>query len=277
MDEVFVIDAAAAEKGTFEKLWSWRAKDREELPLTIRKSFGTTDECKPVDDGKRILISSSGGACAVVEQSSGKVLWYARVPNAHSLEMLPRDRVVAASSTNAQGNKLLLFDLTRSDSPLWETPLLSAHGVVWDLKRERLWALGSKELRCYSLQDWKGDKPSLDLRESFALQDEGGHDLQPIPRSADLVVSTGKHVYLFDRERHQFRPHPILGDYPSIKCVSPHPTSGPTAFVQGDGKNWWNDKISFLDPRGEVVLKSERLYKVRWLPGFLPATPPSQR
>jgi hypothetical protein len=138
MDEVFSIDPSAAETGSIKKLWSWRAKDHGELPETVRGSFGTTDECKPVDAGKKILISSSGGACALVERPSGRVLWHARVPNAHSLELLPHGRVAVASSVGGAGNRLLLFDLAHSDYPIWETPLRSAHGVVWDEERQRL-------------------------------------------------------------------------------------------------------------------------------------------
>jgi hypothetical protein len=174
MDEVFLLETATAEKGAIEKLWSWRAKDHDELPQAVRGLFGTTDDCKPVEGGRKILISSSGGACALVDRQSGRVLWYARVPNAHSLELLPRDRVVVASSVNAKGNRLILFNLVKSDQPVWETPLPSAHGVVWDEKRQRLWALGLAELRCYELKDWESDKPSLALQASHALPDAAG-------------------------------------------------------------------------------------------------------
>ena len=43
----------------------------------------------------------------------------------------PGDRVVVASSTGEGGNRLVLFDLSRSEKPIWHTPLESAHGVVW--------------------------------------------------------------------------------------------------------------------------------------------------
>ena len=109
MDEVFVIDSSVAEEGRLEKLWSWRAKDHAELPETVRSRFGTTDECKPVEGGQKVLISSSGGACALVERPSGRVLWHARVPNAHSLEMLPRGRVAVASSVSATGGNDLVI------------------------------------------------------------------------------------------------------------------------------------------------------------------------
>ena len=143
MAEVFEIDVAAAAKGEVKKLWSWRAADREELPEAIRKRFGTTDECKPIDGGKRVLISSSSGGCALVERPSGRVLWYAAVPNAHSVEQLPGNRVVVAASVHAAGNRLSVFDLNRSETPISEVPLVSAHGVVWDARRERLWVSAS--------------------------------------------------------------------------------------------------------------------------------------
>jgi hypothetical protein len=268
MDEVFLIDTAAAEKGTIEKLWSWRAKDREDVPEALRKSFATTDDCKPVNGGARVLVSSSSGGCALVERPSGKVLWYARVPNAHSLELLPGGRVVVASSVNAFGNKFLLFDLARPDQPLWETPARSAHGVVWDSERQRLWALNFDELRCYELKDWESDHPSLALEKSYALPDEDGHDLQPVPGSADLTVTTSHHVYLFDRGKREFRAHPVLGDQPEVKCVTTHPTSGRVVYLPAvGGKQWWSDRISFLAPEGGVQFPGEKLYKARWLAG----------
>jgi hypothetical protein len=264
MDEVFLIDAATAERGVIEKLWSWRAKDHAaELPDELRKAFGTTDDCKPVHNGAAVLISSSGGGCAMVERPSGRVLWYALVNNAHSLELLPRDRIVAASSTGQGGDRLVLFDLARSDRPLAEASLISAHGVIWDEPRQRLWALGERELRAYALKDWDTPKPSLALRATYALPDEGGHDLQPVPRSADLCLSTNHHVYLFDRDHPAFRPHPTDG--PNVKSIGVHPASGRTVITQADDPDWWCETLRFFGPTSEVRLKGERMYKVRWL------------
>jgi Family of unknown function (DUF6528) len=265
MDEVFAIDPSSAETGSIKKLWSWRAKDHAELPKTVRDRFGTTDECKPVDGGKEILISSSGGACALVERASGRVLWYARVPNAHSLELLPHGRVAVASSVGTAGNRLLIFDLAHSDEPVWETPLPSAHGVVWDEQRQRLWALGFQELRCYQLKDWESGQPSLTLESSTPVPDEDAHDLQPVPRGSDLTVSTAHHVWLFDREKKAFRLHPDLGGKAGVKCVSVHPVTGRVVFLQAEGGSWSGKSLGFLFPAGEAVLPDERLYKARWL------------
>ncbi|MGV3661883.1 MAG: DUF6528 family protein [Prosthecobacter sp.] len=266
VDEVFLIDSAAAEKGTLQKLWSWRAKDREELPEALRKTFATTDECKPVADGTKILISSSSGGCALVEWPGGRVLWHARVANAHSIELLPQDRVVVAASVSAQGNKLVVFDLAKSNEPVCETPLPSAHGVVWDESRHCLWALGFSELRRYELKGWEGGTPSLALVASHPLPDEDGHDLQAVPGSSDLVLSTDHHVYLFDRDKPAFHLHPRLGEVGHAKCVSTHPTTGRVAFIHGNDKAWWSGVIGFLAPQGEAKLGAERVYKARWLP-----------
>jgi hypothetical protein len=268
-DEVFLIDTTAAEHGVIDKLWSWRAKDHAaDLPERLRNAFVSTDDCKPIRDGASILISSSSGGCALVERPSGRVLWYALVHNAHSLELLPRDRVIAASSVGEGGDRLVLFDLSRPDQPLFHTPLPAAHGVVWDDARKRLWALGQHDVRAYALNDWDTPTPSLDLIATHPLPDgdSEGHDLQPVPHSPDLCLSTYRHVYLFDRDHPgAFRPYPDLADRSNIKCVSIHPTSARAVVTQGTDNQWWCDTLRFLAPAAEVQLKGERMYKARWL------------
>lgn len=264
-DTVFLLEAADATKGKIEKRWTWNAKQCSQLPEAMRNTFRSTDDCKPVDGGTKILVSSSSGGCALVERPSGNVIWYAQVPNAHSLELLPRNRIVAASSVNAKGNRLMLFDVAHSDQPIWEAPLVSAHGAVWDETRKALWALGGKDLQSFELQNWEGDKPSLRRKASYPLPDEGGHDLQPVPRSNDLIVTSGGHVFLFDRNTHQFRLHPQLGDRANVKSVNVHPATGQTIFLQAT-ESWWSDTLGLLDPPGKFQLPGERLYKARWLP-----------
>lgn len=266
--EVFLIDLASDEPA--KKRWSWRAADREDLPAAMRGLFKSTDECKPLPpagDVRRILITSSGGGCAAVEYPSGKVLWHARVGNAHSIELLPRDRVVVAGSVHADGNRLAVFEMSKPGQPaIFETPLISGHGVVWDAGRERLWALGLKVLHCYKLEAWDTDQPKLALDKEYDLPDAGGHDLQAVPESNDLVISTHEHVHLFDRDRRTFRPHPQLADRPDVKCVSIHPKTARTVWLHGEPEHWWTDTLRFLNPeKPDLRLPGERLYKARWL------------
>lgn len=258
--EVFMVEPDAT-----AKIWSWKAKNRAALPENLRKAFATTDDCKPVDDGKRILVSSSSGGCALIERETGKPVWWAKVPNAHSIEALPGGRIIVASSVG--GDKLAIFDTTQGDRILWETPLSSAHGLVWDPARKRLFALGFKELRSYTLRDWESQKPALELKETHPLPDEDGHDLSPVPGSSDLVLTTNGHVWLFDRDKPAFRPHPEFKDLPGVKCVSIHPETGRTLLIQSTGGHWWTDTADFSHPNGKVTLKGETLYKGRWLAG----------
>jgi hypothetical protein len=263
-DKVFEINTSTAENGKIEKTWVWDAKHCEGLPESLRPKFATTDDCKPVSGGRQVLISSSSGACALVERASGKAIWYAQVANAHSLEILPRGRIVVASSVAPNGDRIVLFDIAHSNEPLWSTPLVSAHGVVWDDGRQLLWALGLTELRSYELKDWDIAKPSLALKATYPLPDENGHDMQAIPQSNDLVVTTARHVCLFDRDKCEFRLHPDLGDKADVKCVGIDPETGRTVFLQAT-ESWWSDTLGLLNPAGKIRLPGEKLYKARWI------------
>lgn len=264
-EEVFAVSPQTLASGKLEKSWSWKARDRNELPKAVAGRFGTTDDCKPIHGGRQILITSSGGGCALVDYPSGDVRWFAVVRNAHSIELLPGNRVVVASSTGENGNRLVLFDLSQSEKPIWHTPLESAHGVVWDEARQSLWALGLDELRRYSLVDWDSKAPSLKLERSYPLPDKDGHDLQPVPGSDDLVATTSHTVSLFNRDSGEFRPHPALKDRDHVKSVAIHPATGKIHFTQGDAPEWWSTSIQSPTAPTRLPVKGERVYKIRWL------------
>lgn len=256
-DEVFQIDPAANPPA---KLWSWRAKDRPEIPADLQKAFNTTDECKPLDGGKRLLVTSSGGGCALLELPSGKALWWARVPNAHSIEALPGGKIAVASSVSANGNKVLLFDEKVPEKSIAELPLPSAHGLVWDDARKCLWALGFGELLACEVANDK-----LTLKSRHKLPDEDGHDLRAVPGSPDLMLSTHAGVWRFHRDDAVFRPDPDLKDRAKVKSADFHPVTGRLVVVQASGKNWWTEQIEFLHPPAKLTFKGETLYKARWL------------
>lgn len=268
-DEVFALEVSGPDKISTNKVWSWRAKDCPNLPENLQDKFGTTDECKPVEGGKKILITSSGGGVALVERASGRALFSAFVGNAHSAEMLPRNRLVVAGSTHPEGNKLAVFDLKQpadkqQAEPLYTAELHSAHGVVWDEKREMLWALGYEELNSYKLVNWASPEPKLHMSNSYPLPDPGGHDLQATPNFDILVLTTGSHVYVFDPERRAFYPHVTWGNKGGVKCVSIHPKTKQTALIQGSDRQWWSDTVQWLDFENALKLPGQRLYKARW-------------
>lgn len=262
-DEVYILDMSARPP---KKVWSWTAAGRTDLPEAMRGKFQTTDECKPVDGGRRILISSSGGGVALVERETGKVLFAASVGGAHSVEMLPGNRIVVASSTSESplNNRLVLYDASKSDQPLFDTELVSGHGAVWDDARQLLWTLSGRHLRTYRLVDWRTAAPKLSMLDEYPLPSDGGHDLMPIPGTNLLSVTTVRDVYLFDRADRTFAPHPQFAGKSNVKSVTVHPVTGQIVWTQADPGFWWTTTIRFLNPDETQVVEGARRYKVRW-------------
>lgn len=256
--EVFQIDPALESP---EKVWSWRAKDCAELPADIINTFNTTDDCKVIDGGKRLLISSSGGGCVLLELPSGKALWWARVPNAHSIEAIPGGRIAVAASTATAGNKVVLFDEKVPLTPISEVPLHSAHGLVWDGPRNTLWALGFKELLACVVED-----NNLTVKHRYPLPDNDGHDLRAVPGSEDLILTTHAGVRRFDRKSNHFRNDPKLENRLRTKSIDLHPITGRGVIIQASDDHWWTDTIELLYPATKIQLKGEVLYKARWVP-----------
>lgn len=243
-------------------LWTWAAINSS-LPESFKPLFGSTSECKPIPGGK-VLITSSIGAVALVDRASSNVLFYARVPMAHSAEMLPSNRVVVASAFETNGNRLVVFNLGVPDVELFSVPLGGAHGVVWDEQRQILWGLSGSALAEYKLTNWNSN-PGLVQVSSLSLPDGDGHDLYPVPNSPYLVVTTALHCWLFNRDTRVFTKHPLLGDIAAVKSISVHPTSGRIVYVQADG-TWWSEHLRFLSPSNTFDFPGDHFYKARWIP-----------
>ena len=263
-DEVFILAIGDGPTPTSRKAWSWRASDSPGIPADMHALFRTTDDCKPVDGGRKILISSSGGAVALVDRQTRRASFSARVTNAHSIEMLPGGRVAAAASVSnaGTGNRLAIFD-SATGKELASDELRSAHGALWDNDRGVLWALGGDLLRAYRVGSGRGTV-RLDRTFEVALPDEGGHALVPIPGTPRLFVSTERRCFHFDRDRRQFTPHDVLGDRPDIKSYNVHPRTGRIVYLQAEGSNWWAEHLHFQRPDGTLRLPGEHLYKARW-------------
>ncbi|MBT7914720.1 hypothetical protein HN588_12530 [Candidatus Bathyarchaeota archaeon] len=265
-DEVFILDMAQQQDGVPKKTWSWRAEDRSELPEHMRSKFNSTDECKPFAGGKKLLITSSGDGVAVVDRETGVVSFYATVPNAHSAEILPGNRVAVAAShkDDAKGDRLIVFDLDEPEKELCSYELTWGHGVVWDEERQLLWALATREIEVFELEAWDTEKPSLARKAIIELPEGGGHDLYPIPGTSLLSVTTGRHCWLFDRDKRDFKLHPDLADERGVKSLSVNPSTGQLVYVQGEGGHWWSERVHFLHPEHALHFSGEHFYKVRW-------------
>jgi hypothetical protein len=267
-ERVHILDLnARGADGSPKIIWTWQAAGHPELPKEYVSLFRSTDDCKPVDGGRRILITSSTGGVALVERKDGTVVFYGRAVNAHSADLLPNNRIAVASSRDPRENKgdsLILFDVAQPGRELWRTELPSGHGVVWDDERQLLWALSDTEIRSYRLVDLKSSAPKLERTAVIPLPESGGHEFNPVPGTAMLAVTTSTRCWLFDRDKRALTPHPALGDKAAIKSIAQHPVTGQIAFTEAERPNWWTTRIQFLNPAEICSVTGEQFYKVRW-------------
>ena len=264
--EVSIIRFENKEDTTFQKIWSWYGKDATGLPDSLREVFYATDECKSVDHGRQILITASWrGGAALIDRETKDVLFYAIIPNAHSAEILPGNRVVVAGSTAEGGNSISLYDLNKSNHVLYKDSLYSGHGVIWDNERELLWALGYDELRAYTLEDWQTSTPTLKKISTYRIPGISGHDLQVFPGTSKLFITEEGSVWTFDRESRDFAEFEKLAGKKNIKSVMGHPITRQIVYVFADEGKFHTDKLRFLDPLKEVRFPGQKIYKARWV------------
>jgi len=264
--KVIIFDVAKSKDTIPHIVWEWRANEAMDLPDVYREQFfATIDECKAVAGGTKILITSSSSGVALIERASQKVLFYARVGNAHSAEWLPNGRIVVAGSTNAKGNRLEVFDINQLEKPFYQDHLYSGHGVVWDAERQVLYALGYDELRAYTLQNWSSDAPQLKREQTWTIPGESGHDLMYLPNDNNqLLLTEHESVWLFDKTNGTFQPYAPLEGRTDVKGVSLHDETNRLAYIQAE-TSWWSTHVYLENPKRMFTFPNIRLYKTRWV------------
>lgn len=265
-EELYILDISSTAP---KKVWSWRAAQRPELPEGMRRKFQTIAECKAVEGGARILITASSNGAAVIDRASGRVEFYATAMNAHSIELLPGNRVVVAASHvgTGPGDRLSVYDVARSDVELFHVDTPWPHGVIWDAPRKMLWADSQKDVVGYRLADWESATPRLVAEVVVPLPDINGHDMMPVPGTPLLTLATAAHTWLFDRDTHTLSLHPTLGATGKIKSIDTEPESKRVVWIGAQGESWWSDTLRFLNPAAVVPVPGEKIYKARWIVG----------
>ena len=255
---VYIVDLEESTPDSPIVVWEWNAHEAMDLPETMRmKNFNSIDDCKVYDDGSKMMVSSSSGAVAILDISTGKVLFSAEVPNAHSIEILPGDRLAAAASTHDRGNKLMIFDIQTKDL-LFEDSLYSGHGVVWDHNRDGLYALGYDVLRFYT----DGDDGRMNMEKEWTIPGESGHDLTMTPDGNHLLMTEHTGAWIFDIEVESFAKIDDFPDAENIKSLVLHP-DGQYVYTVPE-ESWWTYHVSFHNPDMKLAFPGMRVYKARW-------------
>ena len=261
-DKLLIISPEQSQGEQPKVVWQWKVSDAVgQIPEKYQKLMIPLDDCKPIEHNTKILLASSGGGAILLDRITKKCLFYADVPMAHSIEMLPNNRIVVALSTHPKGNSIELYDVNKPEQVLYRDSLYSGHGVVWVTKQHLLYALGYDVLRAYSLQNWNSERPSLKLEKKWALPSEGGHDLVPIS-DKELVITNHAGIFCFNMETEAFTPFEPLEGVGNIKSVNYDPDSKRLIYTKAE-ISWWTHHIYLENPKQVFTVDSIKLYKVR--------------
>ncbi|MBQ8061141.1 MAG: hypothetical protein IJ205_04290 [Bacteroidales bacterium] len=277
--DVYIVDASKSTDDSLAVIWHWNVfESYGQIPDDYRHWIRVLDDCKPVNGGKQLLLTSSANGTLLLDIATRKCLFYARTPMSHSADVLPGNRIAVANSTNKKGNSLEIYDIARPDVCVWKDSLYFGHGVVWSEKYQKLYALGFQELRRYSLKDWESASPSLVLEETLPLPGGGGHELSAAGEDAFIVTNHGG-AYLFDIHSKTFTPFGPLEGVKNVKSLNYDPASGRVVYTVAE-TSWWTSHIYMKSPDKTLSFDPKwRLYKVRVLPEltFTPEPDPALR
>nr|WP_302825552.1 DUF6528 family protein [uncultured Bacteroides sp.] len=259
-DKVWIVNVDNSEGKNLDIVWKWNAQESN-IPDDFKKHFRGMDECKTAQNGNWILMSSSAGGAAIIERSSEKCLFYARVPAAHSIELLPNNRVVVALSHNEEGDCIQLFDINRPNQVLFQDSLFWGHGVIWMENRQLLYALGFNELKAYSLKDWESNQPALQMEKVWKLPTDDGHDLIRISEN-ELGFTTSFGTYVINLDTEKIIPFQPLEGKKFIKSFNYNKKNRTLSYTQAEIE-WWTHNIYLENPKKTLTIDSINLYKVR--------------
>lgn len=238
----------ALEKGFMSSIiWQWSS-----LPAmsVVGKDGLRLDDCKPVDNNTKILVTSSRGFALLVDRATGDLLWWTSgATNAHSADLLPGGRIAVACSEN--GDVLNIYDSKINNKVLFSTPLRNGHGVVWNEKNQTLYAAGEYVLNSYKLKDWDTASPQLTLEKSVDIRNYAPwvHELALVDANTLLIAS--QKAALYNIEKGTFVPLEHFAAMTQIKSVNYNITTGDCWYVDStnpEGEFTWSSKtICYTD------------------------------
>lgn len=267
---VYMIDAGLADETGYRNAvtWSWDATSATSTLGLAASRCTHLDDCKPVDGGKKLLLTSSYSWCVLLDVATEQILFYTTAaPNAHSAELLPGDRIAVACADGM----VQLYDISRPSLILFQTELSSAHGVVWNETTQRLYAIGGQSLHVYKLVDWDTATPSLELEKAVQTPYSGLHDMTYV--NANTLCIGGRRAYLYDIGANQFTEMTLFSTSTAIKSINYNDDTGELwytdATIPEGTQTWSSQTIRYAtDKDGSgtartIKVPDQDMYKVR--------------
>jgi len=260
--EQSVPQIAIVDTQTGENVWNWIPAEHIQNPEHV-KWFNNPSDAKVVYNGEYVLMTASGGACALIRIRDKKTMFYAKAGhNPHSAEILPDGNIVCAAST---GNCLTVFKtdtLTFPENVIQRTfhsPF--SHNAVWDQKRNLLWTGEMHQIRSWRY-NFDCVNPQLTPVDSLAFDDEEGHDLFPVPGEDALYLSTVKKTWIYHIPENRLEQ--VATKYQGIKSISLAEKGG-VPVVSVPKEQWWTNEIIDLNGKRIFYREGLKIYKARWV------------
>lgn len=243
---VYMIDAGLADETGYKDAvtWSWDATTAASTLGLAPARCNHIDDCKPVDNGRKLLITSSYEWCVLLDIETKEVLFHTTAaPNAHSAELLPNNRVAVACSegSGTKNNSVQLYDISAPNRILDQSALGSAHGVVWNEATQRLYAIGGQSLQIYKLKDWETAAPSLELEKTVQTPQGGLHDMSLV--NSNTLCIGGRRAYLYDIGANRFTEMKLFASSTAIKSINYNDETGELWYTDStvpEGSQSWS-------------------------------------
>lgn len=242
-------------------LWQWKPEDDPRIDKRYYATFHNPSEAKPRYNGK-LLVAASGNGFACIDMKTGKADFFGVVQSAnlHSIDLLPDGKVALACS---DGNCVALVDVKKhpfdpaKQQQNTSFKLESAHGVVWQPYRARLWAIGATDIvgLLYS-----SNEMAFHEKARFNFTEAGcgkwGHDLIS-DGDGNLLFTTHETVSKLDLTTERFT---VLEKRAHVKSLS---LDSKGNLYSVPREKWWTDTL--IAGNKEIMRNGARFYKARYL------------
>lgn len=250
-------------------VWSWEASSIAARTGMSLSKLDHIDDCKLVDNGSKMLITSSYGWCAMVDYDTHDLLFYStRTPNAHSADLLPGNLIaVGCSDGTGEGyNTVQLYDASQSDVKIGEYSFPKTHAAVWDDDTRRLYVAGERQIGVYRLND-----NVLDAEDTIVAAKSDVHDLMPV-KPGKLCIA-GKEAFVYDIDQKSFRNIPFLIGRIALKSLNISPYTGEIWYTDAtdtaDARVWFSHDLWWASgrmapgPAMSISIPDVNVYRVR--------------
>lgn len=262
---------------TQRNVWSWDPYTAC-VPSAHQDWFINPSEVKPVFNKRYILMTASGGAVALIRLSDHKLMFYANCgQNPHSAEILPDGNIVTAESKSGEINTFVVDTVKVLGMKANTLKLGNAHNVVWDRKKECIYATATIQAGVTALfrMKYNGDRNNPQLTNQTRIytfdKESGGHDLFPVYGEEDkLWLTAASAVYKFDLTGVT---DATTNDSAEPTCEKVYNTADIKSICNGpDGilmlkptEEWWAEGL--VNEKGEELFKMDgaKIYKGRWM------------